>query len=219
MFESYYIDEETSEHVGTISLAMENSFFKASILSRITDRYQEHEEDGVWVFPIYMEDGHWCVPAIISFIPYETETTVHENGEFGYRYFMYNVHDFDDRGLGKRILGRQGMDDTYFWNWMVIETLAMLNCVNVDTALTTPSDKLNKQRRIKNKTPFFRYHVLKVAGHTYNPTRMSNGSGLSKSTHFRRGHLRRIGDRKVTWVRHTIVARESKTKVDKSYKL
>lgn len=102
----------------------------------------------------------------------------------------------------------------------VVEFCAIMNCVNVETQILKPSDKLNKKRKLAGKLPFYEYHVLmlnpgveKIGGNG------KNGSHASPRMHLRRGHIRRLSNSRVTWVNAAIVGNKKDGVVEKSYSL
>lgn len=67
----------------------------------------------------------------------------------------------------------------------------LLTCKNIATEEIKPSEKVNKRRAKKNKSPFYSYHVLKVS-----QSQKRRSSGLnppqttSQALHYHRGHFK-----------------------------
>ena len=102
---------------------------------------------------------------------------------------------------------------------MVVQACAVLNCANVIETELQPPAKLNKNRRARGKAPFFTYKVLSVDASPSQQGRREQGGGTHASPrmHLRRGHLRRIPEGRMVWVRPTMVG--SHGLVDKDYRI
>ena len=77
-------------------------------------------------------------------------------------------------------------------------------------------EQQGKKREAKGKVPFFTYKVL-----TLKPSKRSSGEGLggthaSPRVHLRRGHIRRLPDKRI-WVNGCVVGDKSKGMVVKDY--
>lgn len=93
-----------------------------------------------------------------------------------------------------------------------VEFLAVMACSNVDTDTDVAPERLNRQRLLTGKEPFYDYKVLLV-GEGSGGARGSNRSNdLSTGdtkvrTHLRRGHIRRLfQDTRRIWINATVVA-------------
>lgn len=79
-------------------------------------------------------------------------------------------------------------------------------------------DKLNRARAKSGKPPLKDFHVLNLAGERQSGSASGSG-GTSRRTHLRRGHVRRLGPERVTWVNSCIVSGSRAGFVGKSYAL
>lgn len=101
---------------------------------------------------------------------------------------------------------------------MLIQACSVLNCSNVETWNLHAPDTLNLQRKKKGKQPFFSYKILQLKESMMSSAKSASGTHASPRTHLRRGHIRRYKDNKTTWVRASIVNKDSERgKVDKDY--
>lgn len=90
-------------------------------------------------------------------------------------------------------------------DWMHQLTTA-LACQNVSSERISPPKLLQSERRRRKKLPLFDYHLLTL-GRRGAGGSSSEGSGTHAGprTHLRRGHIRRLGENRTTWVNETIV--------------
>jgi len=95
----------------------------------------------------------------------------------------------------------------------------MLSLGNVKTKKISPPCKLQKARERKGKAPLYSYHVLDVDGELWDGPRISTGEGQGKRSHLRRGHIRRLDERRRVWVRACLVHGSIPGFVDKDYKI
>jgi hypothetical protein len=91
-----------------------------------------------------------------------------------------------------------------------------LACKNVSTREHGAPKFLNRQRIKKGKLPLRGFHVLELNGGGEMPgARDSAGDRAGCRSHLRRGHIRRLGADRVTWVNSTVV--RGRGFVDKVY--
>ena len=91
-----------------------------------------------------------------------------------------------------------------------------LACTNVSAVRCAQPEKLNRARVKAGKVPLKDFHVLNLAGET--PMGSASGAGgAGRRTHLRRGHVRRLGDTRVTWVNSCIVSGGRAGFADKNY--
>lgn len=81
-----------------------------------------------------------------------------------------------------------------------------LACKNVSTREHAAPASLNRQRLKRGKLPLKGFHVLELAGGQMPGAHGARGGSASSArSHLRRGHIRRLDERRVTWVNSTIV--------------
>jgi hypothetical protein len=88
------------------------------------------------------------------------------------------------------------------------------------TTIPAPS-KLNKKRARSGKPLLYEYKVLDIVSDLMASPRevvgRPHGSHASPRMHKRRGHLRRLSETRVTWVRNTIVGKPGRGEITKDY--
>lgn len=98
-----------------------------------------------------------------------------------------------------------------------IDLMTALACNNVGKMRVPQSAKLNKARIRSGKAPLKDFHVLTIAGAEYVPGTRSGATGASVRSHLRRGHIRRLGPERVTWVNSCMVRGSSPGFIEKQY--
>src|SRR6218665_3327923 len=91
-----------------------------------------------------------------------------------------------------------------------------LACRNVSTREIPAPSRLNKQRVKGGKQPLKGFRVLEIAGQEEGQSFDRSGRGGVRS-HLRRGHIRRLGSDRITWVNATMVRGSRAGFVDKQY--
>jgi len=112
--------------------------------------------------------------------------------------------------------------DTQDESSVQLQVCALLACANVATEEIEPSEKLNKKRRAKGNQPFFSYRVFTLAtDRAAHPDRAAQGgTQASPRMHLRRGHLRRLNNGRLIWVRPAVVSANSpRGVIDKDYRV
>lgn len=95
----------------------------------------------------------------------------------------------------------------------------VFSCCNVTTIETQPPKFINAKRIAKGKVPFFSYRTLHITPDASEaPSGQDCGTHASPRLHLRRGHIRRLADRRV-WVRSSLVGDKSKGIAAKDYKV
>lgn len=109
------------------------------------------------------------------------------------------------------------------WANIVELTLLALSCNNVRSVDVDPPESLNKKRLRSGKSALFTYKTLHVIS---GDRRESEGNRdgdaddrKSPRLHFRRGHIRHLGDGRITWVQQCMVGDRRLGMVDKAYSL
>ena len=108
-------------------------------------------------------------------------------------------------------------------SYILEQTLLALHCTNVRSVDNQPSAALNKKRKKAGKPPLFTYKTLHIvsgerSGH-YSQSEDNDEVNRSPRLHFRRGHVRHIGDGRITWVQQCMVGKRRAGVVEKSYAL
>lgn len=94
-----------------------------------------------------------------------------------------------------------------------------VNCQNVQTAAIAPPAKLNAKRIKNGKPPLDSYHVLVLPGGDDGDPQGGGAFRNGPRVHWRRGHLRRLGEGRVVWVRHALVGNRALGQVQKEYRV
>lgn len=99
----------------------------------------------------------------------------------------------------------------------------MLHCRNVTTETLKAPAALNKKRERTGKKPLYDYRILNVSpssGSRNAAEEGATGKRLEPRQHFRRGHIRHLGDgysKPFTWVSPALVGNPERGRVDKDY--
>ena len=99
-----------------------------------------------------------------------------------------------------------------------LDTCLALACTNVHAVRQPRPEKLNRARIKAGKVPLKDFHVLNVGGHDLGSVVGDGGSG-GRRAHLRRGHIRRLGPERVTWVNACIVAGNRPGFAEKNYSM
>lgn len=99
----------------------------------------------------------------------------------------------------------------------VLAFVAALSCANVTTEVIPVSSALNKKRLAKGRLPFVEYKILQLGQDRFN-RKASLGTHASPRQHFRRGHVRRLLDRRI-WVSQCLVGSPHQGFIVKDYKV
>lgn len=150
----------------------------------------------------------------------------HGSGRF---YFTGGCQVYMENGRRVHMhYNRQGKDtsgDKIVSQWLVVleQTLVALNCTNVRSVDNVQSAALNKKRQRAGKPPLFTYKTLHVlAGDRSAPHSQradDDEARTSPRLHFRRGHVRRVGDGRITWVQQCMVGNRRLGVVEKAYSI
>lgn len=104
---------------------------------------------------------------------------------------------------------------------VVIVTLAVLRCNNVEAVDNAPPVALNKKRVKNGKIPFFTYKTLHIHP-SHRKALIPNHLGAQKCgprLHMRRGHIRRLQSGVMTWVQSCVVGSPKQGMVFKDYRV
>lgn len=101
------------------------------------------------------------------------------------------------------------------------KTLLALHCTNVRSVDNNPPQAINRKRQKAGKIPLFTYKTLHVVagerGGLHSQGDDEDDARISPRLHFRRGHVRRIGDGRITWVQQCMVGNRRLGVVEKAY--
>ncbi len=105
-----------------------------------------------------------------------------------------------------------------FWVASALDTIARSNTIIVDNE---PSEKLNKKRLKKGKSPFYSYKTLhiKPIETTLTGTLPKGGTHASPRVHLRRGHIRHMTSGRDIWVSPCVVGNKENGLVEKDYRI
>jgi hypothetical protein len=108
-------------------------------------------------------------------------------------------------------------------SYILEQTLLALHCTNVRSINNEPPAALNKKRKKSGKPPLFTYKTLHIiSGERSGPcshTDDNDEERRSPRLHFRRGHVRHIGDGRITWVQQCMVGNKKRGVVNKAYSI
>jgi len=108
-------------------------------------------------------------------------------------------------------------------SYILGQTLLALHCTNVRSVDNVPPAALNKKRQEHGKPPLFTYKTLHVLagerGASHDPRADDAEAKRSPRLHFRRGHVRRIGGGRITWVQQCMVGNGRLGVIEKAYAL
>lgn len=96
------------------------------------------------------------------------------------------------------------------------EFLAAIACSNVETQDNEPPPALNRKRVARGRTPFFTYKTLVLRTNKESGHGAATGGHSSPRIHLRRGHIRRLPDKRV-WVNACVVGDKSLGMAAKDY--
>jgi len=117
----------------------------------------------------------------------------------------------------------QNISELHRLSYILEQTLLALHCTNVRSVDNTPPSALNKKRQKAGKLPLFTYKTLHIISgertgpHSQNDTDEEARPG--PRLHFRRGHIRRISESRITWVQQCMVGNRRLGVVEKTYAL
>lgn len=108
-------------------------------------------------------------------------------------------------------------------SYVLEQTLLALHCTNIRSVENPPPAALNKKRIKAGKLPLFTYKTLHILsgerGASHDSPADDAEAKRSPRLHFRRGHVRRIGDDRITWVQQCMVGNKRLGIVEKCYSI
>jgi hypothetical protein len=179
------------------------------------------KEEGIFVasVPYFDDEQLWTPPPSMVFLP---RTDDPRDGERNHlvitplglvTYDFFPAHERNYRAM-------RDVNDEVIACQHLLTALAM---EKAKTDTIPAPEKLNKKRTRAGKPPMFSYRVLNIVADIMATPRKTTGrptgSHASPRMHKRRGHVRRLGEGRVTWVRDTIVGSPSRGSVQKDHSL
>lgn len=101
----------------------------------------------------------------------------------------------------------------------LLEFCLTVNCQNVPTRTVSAPEKLKSKRAKNKREPLYDYHVLDIPGYYAADSDGGSQERNGPRLHWRRGHLRRLADDRVIWVRHALVGNVEQGIASKSYRV
>jgi hypothetical protein len=168
-------------------LPFPSSYFEWTYMGN-TQGVLSHEADGrLTVITVGTQDGKWgCGIPLRGSLEAITENV--RKGRI--------VQDKVDDGIADKVI------ETAYHN--LFACCALLSSKGVEKDIVEPAARINQRRAKLNRPPLPAYTVIRLAR-----ARRENGEGThaSPSPHFRRGHVRRLAEDKLTVVRpHFVMA-------------
>ena len=100
----------------------------------------------------------------------------------------------------------------------VMSLIEALSCINV-THDALPARKQNKSGKRRGALPFDEYRVLTIKPSSTKDSGDSSGTGRSPREHLRRGHIRRLDDKRRVWVNACVVNPGTQGKITSDYRV
>jgi hypothetical protein len=173
---------------------------------------------GFVVFPIsyFAERDLWVPPPSVAVFrkddrpqDHRTDIVITPLGQDAYTVFP----------LEERL--RRGARDVNDECIAAIHLLLALSLERTTHTVIPASAALNKKRARTGKPPLYEYKVLDIVSDLMASPRQTlgrpHGEHASPRMHKRRGHLRRLGTDRVTWVRDTVVGKPGRGEIRKDY--
>lgn len=188
---------------------------------------------GVWVYSACYFDRVkiWNASLLFMFLPYDSEisTGAHVMPAVLERLQISeaqakrrNALPVKICGLNPDFLATVGGDeigrmlaDMQFEMSAYVQMCLALGCANVATETIPVAEKHAKARAKAGKPRLHDYHVLMIPGSDGGGE--PSGTGRSVRSHLRRGHIRRLGADRMTWVNATMVKGGTRGFVSKDY--
>ena len=104
----------------------------------------------------------------------------------------------------------------------LMEMCEALACANVHAdVFQEENEKVNRKRRKKNKLPLYETRILTidVPNIKEHARGKLHGDRSSPRQHLRRGHIRKLSEKKRIWVNSCIVGNKSKGVINKKYEI
>lgn len=100
----------------------------------------------------------------------------------------------------------------------ILDFLHLLHCKNIEQKIIKPPLPLNKKRKERGNLPFYSYKILDLRNNLKQESIYTNiGTHASPRYHFRRGHIRRLSEDNLIWVKECMVGDINKGIVEKHY--
>ena len=130
---------------------------------------------------------------------------------------------YDIGGMAQKIHGNDWEEHAYYNMGdecqAVLSLIEALSCSNVKATPLPTRQKLNKSAVKRGALPFDEYHILTLDGYTKTTDNSKTfGDRRSPREHLRRGHIRRLENKKI-WINSMVVNAGNHGKIHKSYEL
>ena len=213
-----------------------------NIIQHSTDHVKELEkiysDENIFVTNYLFIDDQWIPNALGYIIPCAWESTKIEKPEKIYNLYTSNPKTkvpFEPviiyAGRYKKQKEKYGVEKTeYLWSFATIpdirallEFCEALSCVNVKSDIIQHENKaINIKRQKNNKLPLYETRILTLTLPTKSREKsVSNESQDRRSPrqHLRRGHIRRLDDKRKIWVNSCVVGKSEDGIIDKTYNI
>jgi len=102
----------------------------------------------------------------------------------------------------------------------ILNLIEVLSCANTSIETIPAPKTVNKKRIANGKLPFYEYKILTLdpAGQRSQVKSNALGTHASPRVHLRRGHIRRLRDKKI-WINATVVGNRKSGMVVKDYEV
>jgi hypothetical protein len=162
-------------------------------------------------------DQDWAVPDVIFRINTKKLVfSIYPIGEKGKGYFDFLENDKEH--TNNLNPGQFLLKQNKIYLEILLQFLQVLSCSNIKMETLAVPAKLNKKREAKGKQPFFEYKILTVAADRPQSSNKDHqgGTHASPRQHLRRGHIRRLTDRKI-WINSCVVGSAETGIIKKDY--
>lgn len=184
-------------------------------------RIETEPQEVIYFTNIWFDDeqGEWePSPVAWGFRPADLRTDP-DNGISvdGFHHFPCHVEAYDKL---RNEHGEEWLDADLARSFEpLLEFCLTVNCQNVQMRAVAPPVKLNAKRVKKGKLPLDSYHVLVLPGAEREESLGGESNPQGPRAHWRRGHIRRLGDGRVIWIRHALVGNREQGAVRKEYRV
>ncbi len=143
---------------------------------------------------------------------------------FGIRRLLYGFFHLRERMIGQPKSETDQLLTTwrgilFVASWTLADFCLTLNCTNIKMLTIPAPEKLNAKRAKNGKAPFSEIRMLTLMNEHDLPGAPKGGEHASPKFHFRRGHLRHIGNNRLVWVNSCAVGNPEKGTIKAAYQV